>query len=96
MLEDLKFRLGRTRWSEPIQDAGWEYGSNIAYIKELCEYWRNGYDWRKWEAELNKCPSYMVEIDGVEIRFWHVRGKRENPFPVSQSRPPVSSILKIF
>lgn len=82
VLDDLKFRLERTRWPEPIRGSRWEYGSNIDYIKELCAYWQYVYDWRKWEAELNKWPSYMVEIDGVDIRFWHVKGKGENPFPL--------------
>lgn len=82
VLDDLKFRLERTRWPEPIRGSGWEYGSNIDYIKELCAYWQYVYDWRHWEAELNKWPSFMVEIDGVDIRFWHVKGKGENPFPL--------------
>ena len=39
-LEDLKDRLTRTRWPDEIPDSGWEYGSNLAYVKELVEYWR--------------------------------------------------------
>ena len=57
VLDDLRARLAATRWPEPIPGAGWDYGVDIAYLRELCDYWRDGYDWRAWEARLNAFPS---------------------------------------
>ena len=35
VLSDLKARLARARWPDEIEDAGWRYGANVAYMKEL-------------------------------------------------------------
>jgi microsomal epoxide hydrolase len=82
VLDDLKRRLEATRWPEPIPGVGWDYGAEVAYVRELCEYWRADYDWRKQEAELNRYPQFLCEVDGVDIQFWHVKGKGPSPFPL--------------
>jgi pimeloyl-ACP methyl ester carboxylesterase len=53
VLDDLRSRLGRTRWPEQPADQGWELGVDVAYLRELCEYWANQYDWRAFESRLN-------------------------------------------
>jgi len=82
VLDDLHRRLANTRWPEPIPGAAWDYGADVAYVRELCEYWRSGYDWRKQEAALNRFPQFLAEVDGVDLHFWHVRGNGERPFPL--------------
>ena len=82
VLDDLRARLRNTRWPQPIDDAGWDYGANIDYVRELCAYWADGYDWRAHEARLNQLPGFLVEIDGVDIHFWHIRGKGPHSFPL--------------
>jgi microsomal epoxide hydrolase len=81
-LADLKARLANTRWPEPIPGVGWDYGADVAYIRELCDYWRTAYDWRKHEAALNQYSQFLCEVDGVDFHFWHVKGKGPNPFPL--------------
>ena len=46
VLADLKQRLADTRWPDELPGTGWDYGSNLAYMKELVDYWQNGFDWR--------------------------------------------------
>ena len=82
VLDDLNSRLAKTRWPDEIDAAGWDYGVPLAYLRELCDYWRTGYDWRKAEAELNALPQFMTTIDGLEIHFLHVRSKHENALPL--------------
>lgn len=82
LLDDLHARLARTRWPDQPEDAGWNMGANLEYIKELVAYWQNGYDWRKHEAALNELPHFKTEIDGLELHFVHVRGKGPNPTPL--------------
>jgi hypothetical protein len=53
-LDDLRDRLARTRWAADLPDAGWSRGVPVSYLKGLAEYWRDGYDWRVYERELNK------------------------------------------
>ena len=64
-LEDLRERLARTRFPEQIPDAGWDYGTELGYLRELVGYWRDGYDWRKTEARLNELDHFTTEIDGA-------------------------------
>ena len=82
VLDDLRDRLDRTRWPDAIPDTGWDYGADVAYVRELCDYWRNEYDWRAQEAALNAWPQFLCEVDGVDIHYWHVRGQGPNPHPL--------------
>ncbi|MBI2765700.1 MAG: epoxide hydrolase [Chloroflexi bacterium] len=81
-LADLRERLARTRWPDPIPGTGWDYGADVGYMRELCDYWRTAYDWRKHEAALNQYPQFRCEVDGVDLHFWHVRGKGPDPVPL--------------
>ena len=48
---------------------GLDYGSNLDYIKDLCEYWRTDFDWRAQEKKLNAFNHYKSEVDGLSIHF---------------------------
>jgi microsomal epoxide hydrolase len=82
VLADLRERLARTRWPDQIPGTGWEYGTELAYLKELCETWRTSYDWRRHEAALNRWPQFETTIDGQRIHFVHARSKRTDAFPL--------------
>lgn len=82
VLGDLNQRLDSTRWPDELENARWDYGSSCAYMKSLIDYWRNGYNWRKQEAVLNRLPQYRVALDGLNIHFAHVRGEGPAPMPL--------------
>jgi epoxide hydrolase len=79
-LDDLTDRLARVRWSDPAPGKG--YGVDVAEVKELVRYWRDGYDWRTWEARLNQYPQYTTVIDGQNIHFLHVRSPEPTALPL--------------
>jgi pimeloyl-ACP methyl ester carboxylesterase len=81
-LDDLRDRLARTRWPDELPDAGWTYGVPVSYLKELAEYWRTSYDWRKHEAKLNAFPQFTTTIDGQNIHFLHVRSPEPDALPL--------------
>ena len=81
VLVDLRERLARTRWPEPIPDQGWTYGADVGVVRTLCERWSE-YDWREHEARLNARPHFLAEVDGVDLHFWHVPGKGPKPTPL--------------
>src|SRR4051812_24303323 len=68
-LHDLRLRLQRTRWGHRPRDETWKYGTSPEYLRELIAYWRDQYDWRRCEAELNALPQYTVDIDGQRLHF---------------------------
>jgi pimeloyl-ACP methyl ester carboxylesterase len=82
VLTDLKQRLARTRFADEFDDAAWDYGTNLAYLKSLVEYWRDKYDWRAQERRLNQFDQFMTTIDGVDIHFIHQRSKSPNALPL--------------
>src|ERR1043166_8767983 len=82
VLDDLAERLARTRWPDEVNDAGWDYGVNLAYLQELVDFWRTGFDWRAQERALNAWHHYRAEVDGLGIHFIHERGKGPKPFPL--------------
>jgi pimeloyl-ACP methyl ester carboxylesterase len=82
MLADLITRLAKTRWPDEVDGGGWDYGTSLGYIKELCDYWRTRFDWRAHERTLNELPHFRAIVDGLGVHFVHVRGKGPNPFPL--------------
>jgi pimeloyl-ACP methyl ester carboxylesterase len=82
LLSDLKSRLKSARWPHQIEGMAWDAGTDTVYLKSLIEYWRDHYDWRSHEAELNRLSHFIREVDGTEIHFIHERGKGPNPIPL--------------
>ena len=81
-LEDLRERLARTRWPDEIAGSGWDYGSNLDYVKELVEYWRTRFDWKAQEQAINAFSQFRAVVDGIGIHFVHERGKGPDPLPL--------------
>ena len=82
VLDDLQQRLKRTRWPDEIPGSGWNYGSNLAYVKELVDYWIEEFDWRKQEARINRYSQLMTEVDGLALHYIHERGRGPHPLPL--------------
>src|SRR6266567_7531123 len=82
VLMDLRQRLARTRWPDSLPDAGWDYGTNLSYLRQLVDYWLESYDWRAQERFLNAFPQFTTEIDGIHLHFLHVKGKGTHPIPL--------------
>ena len=82
VLDNLRERLSSTRWTESIEDAGWDYGTSPSYLRELCAYWQNDFDWRRQEGYLNSFNHFRAEVDGFGIHFIHERGKGRSPTPL--------------
>src|ERR1039458_5610794 len=94
VLSDLQQRLKRTRWSYQIEGTGWNSGTDVAYLKELVNYWQDGYDWQKHERALNQFAHFKTDVDGIGIHFIHERGKGPNPFPLILTHGYPDSFLR--
>jgi len=82
VLEDLAERLARTRFPEQVEGAGWDYGTELSYLRELVEYWKDEFDWRAAEAGLNRFEHWRTEIDGQTLHFMQRRSPREDALPL--------------
>jgi len=81
-LDDLRARLERTRWPDEVEGSGWRYGANLAYMKELAEYWRTRFDWRAQEKRINSFSNYRAVVGDLSIHFIQERGTGPNPMPL--------------
>lgn len=82
ILDDLKLKIANTRWTDEIGNSKWELGTNKTYLKELCDYWQNTFDWKKQEAYLNSFPHFKTTVDGIGLHYIHQKGEGKNSIPL--------------
>jgi pimeloyl-ACP methyl ester carboxylesterase len=93
---DLRRRIAATRWPsrELVKDRS--QGVQRATVQELARYWTTGYDWRACEAKLNALPQFTTEIDGVDIRFIHVRSPHADALPLIITHGWPGSVIELL
>ena len=94
MLDAIRKKVIAFPWHEMPDDGGWEYGTNLNYMKEFCDYWVNGFDWRKQETRLNQFTHFKSPIDGIDIHFIYEKGSGGNPKPLILSHGWPGSIVE--
>jgi len=82
IIKDIYDKVKKYPWHEMPNDGGWEYGTNLDYMKEISKYWVNEFDWRKHEKEINKFPNFITKVDDVDIHFIHEKGSGSKPMPL--------------
>jgi pimeloyl-ACP methyl ester carboxylesterase len=82
VLDDLRERLARTRYPDQLEGAEWSYGTELSYLKELIEYWRDKFDWRAQEARLNRFEHFKTAIGGGDLHFIHARSAQADALPL--------------
>ena len=82
VLIDLRRRLADANWPDQLPGTTWEYGVDIKKVRELADYWQNGYDWRAQEAKINQFHQFTTEIDGQQIYFIHERSTHTDAIPL--------------
>src|ERR1700721_1664722 len=95
-LADLRRRLRETRWPERAPAAGWSRGVPLAYLRELCEYWADGYNWRPTEARLNALPQFQTVIDGLAVHFIHARSPHPDALPLIMTHGWPGSVVEFM
>jgi len=93
-IADLKDRLARTRWPETMPGEAWACGADPGYMKQLCAYWRDGFDWRAWEARLNAFPQFTVPLAGIDLHFLHVPSQKPGAVPLLLSHGWPGSVFE--
>ena len=81
-LQKIYTKVKNYPWHEMPKDGGWEYGTNLDYMKEISNYWVQGFNWRKHEEEINKFPNFKTKVDNIDIHFIHEKGSGHNPTPL--------------
>ncbi len=82
ILSDLRARIRNTRWPDQAPGAAWEQGTDLEYLKSLCAYWADGFDWYAQERLLNTASQFRAKLDGVHIHFVHERARHGHGIPL--------------
>jgi len=95
-LARIRARVEEFPWHEMPDDGGWAYGTNLDYMKELCAYWLDEFDWRKHEAGINRFTHYTVPVDGINVHFIKEPGSGPAPMPLIISHGWPGSIVEFL
>jgi pimeloyl-ACP methyl ester carboxylesterase len=95
-LDDLRDRLRRTRWPERETVDDWSQGVPLAYLRDLCDHWATGYDWRRLESRLNAIPQLRVELGGLGIHVLHARSPHPDALPLVLTHGWPGSIVEFL
>ena len=95
-IADLRARLLRARLPDQAPGEPWAYGTDVAYMSTLVEYWRDRFDWRAQEARLNAFLQYKVQLHGIDLHFLHVPGVGPDPHPLLLSHGWPGSIFEFI
>jgi microsomal epoxide hydrolase len=82
VLVDLKRRLAQARWPDEPQEPDPRQGASLALVRALAERWRDGFDWRAAEAQLNAFDQFKVPLGGIDLHFIHQPGRGPAPLPL--------------
>jgi len=98
-LELLHSKLELTTLPDELEEADWKYGVPLADIKRLVERWKNGYNWRKHEKDLNdELPMFMRDIDvddfgTLNIHYVHKKSAVTSAIPLLYCHGCMCSLL---
>jgi len=81
-LENIYDKVKKYPWHEMPDDSGWQYGTNLNYMKEISKYWVSKFDWKKNETEINKFSNFKTKIDNIDLHFIREKGSGKNSMPL--------------
>jgi len=82
ILKEINLKVKNYPWHEMPDDGGWEYGTNLDYMKEISDYWVNKFNWKKHETEINKFSNYTTDVDGIKIHYILEKGSGSKAMPL--------------
>jgi pimeloyl-ACP methyl ester carboxylesterase len=95
-LDDLQQRLARTRWPEREPVTDWSQGVPLTKLRELVDYWRGEYDWRRCERALARIPQFETEVDGLNLHLIHARSRHSDALPLVMTHGWPGSIVEFM
>lgn len=81
-INNIRTKVMSFPWEMMTPDNGWEYGANLDYMKELCKYWVEDFDWKNQESRLNTFSHFKANVEGMDVHFIREKGSGNNPTPL--------------
>lgn len=96
VIQNINSKVKNYSWHEMPDDGGWDYGTNLDYMKEFSKYWLENYNWRETEKKINRFKNFKCNIDNIDIHFIHEKGSGKNPRPLLLSHGWPGSIVEFL
>lgn len=96
VIQNINSKVKNYSWHEMPDDGGWDYGTNLDYMKEFSKYWLENYNWRETEKKINRFKNFKCNIDNIDIHFIHEKGSGKNPRPLLLSHGWPGSIIEFL
>ena len=93
-LRDLRSRLARAMWPDPVRAEPWCDGTDRDFLQRLVDHWLHSFSWRTQERLINEWPHHHAVVGGTGIHFVHVRGRHPNCIPLLLCHGWPSSFLE--
>src|SRR2546430_1959802 len=95
-LDDLRRRLAGARWPEPAPVTDWSQGVPVDWLRDLCAYWQDEYDWRRCEKTLAGFPQFTTEVHGLGVHFIHVQSPSPDALPLVMTHGWPGSVVEFL
>jgi pimeloyl-ACP methyl ester carboxylesterase len=95
-VDDLRGRLERARWPDEIPGANWEYGVDLSFLQQICEYWRDRFDWKAQVEQFSTFHHYRYSSETIGIHFIHEQGEGPAPIPLILTHGWPGSFLEML
>ena len=96
IIQNIDSKVKNYSWHEMPDDGGWDYGTNLDYMKEFSKYWLENYNWRETEKKINQFKNFKCNVDNIDIHFIHEKGSGKNPQPLLLSHGWPGSIIEFL
>ena len=88
-VDDLRSRLEATRWPDEVPGAPWERGADLTYLRGMCTYWREQFNWKAQIEKMSAWEHYRYVVGETRVHFLHARtgGSKRTPLILTHGWP---------
>jgi len=95
-VDELRRRIAATRWPSRELVADRSQGVQLEALQALARYWLDEYDLGRFAARLNALPQFVIEIDGEDVHFIHVRSSHDDALPLVMTHGWPGSVIEMI
>ena len=68
-LQNIYSKVKNYQWHEMPDDGGWDYGTNLNYMKSFSKYWVEKYNWKKKSPKLLSPHFTPLELQSADTKI---------------------------
>ncbi len=96
IIKNIQSKVKNYEWHEMPEDGGWNYGTNLGYMKKFCKYWVKNYKWKETEKKINNFKNFVCNVEGIDIHFIYEKGSGTKPKPLLLTHGWPGSVIEFL